>query len=108
MTILDDVRSVAPALGSYTDRVLTGALRKRTALTPRDRSLVTVTALIAANQMDLLPVTLDRALDDGVKPSEVSEIITHLAFYTGWANAMDAIAAAKDLFKSRNIGVDQL
>jgi 4-carboxymuconolactone decarboxylase len=43
-----------------------------------------------------------------VKPAELSEIITHLAFYTGWANAMDAVAAAKDVFKSRNIGADQL
>jgi 4-carboxymuconolactone decarboxylase len=43
-----------------------------------------------------------------VKPAEISEIITHLAFYTGWANAMDAIPTARDVFKSRNIGADQL
>ena len=55
-----------------------------------------------------LPDYLARALDNGVKPSEISEIITHLAFYTGWANAMNAIPAARDVFRSRNIGADQL
>src|SRR5947208_9665600 len=48
------------------------------------------------------------ALDNGVKPREVSEIVTHLAFYSGWANAMSAVAVAKDVFASRKIGADQL
>jgi 4-carboxymuconolactone decarboxylase len=48
------------------------------------------------------------ALDNGVKPREISEIITHLAFYSGWSNAMSAIAATKDVFAERNIGSDQL
>jgi 4-carboxymuconolactone decarboxylase len=108
MSILHDVRSVAPALAVYTDQVLIGDLWKRTDLTPRDRSLVTVTALIAANQMVLLPVYLDRALDDGVKPSEVSEIITHLAFYTGWPNSFSASGVAKNVFARRGIGIEQL
>ena len=55
-----------------------------------------------------LPYYLGLALDNGIKPAEISEIITHLAFYTGWANAMDAIPAASGIFKSRNIGADQL
>ena len=85
-----------------------GDLWKRAGLSPRDRSIVTVSALIARDQTVELLYYLNLALDNGVKPAEISEIITHLAFYTGWANAMDAIPAAKDVFKSRKIGVDQL
>ena len=85
-----------------------GDLWKRPGLPARDRSIVTVAALIARDQTVELPYYLNLALDNGVKPAELSEIITHLAFYTGWANAMDAVAAAKDVFKSRNIGADQL
>ena len=85
-----------------------GDLWKRADLSARDRSIVTVAALIARNQTVGLPYYLTLSLDNGVKPAEISEIITHLAFYTGWANAMDAIPAAKEVFKSRNIGADQL
>jgi 4-carboxymuconolactone decarboxylase len=51
---------------------------------------------------------LNRALDDGLKPSEISEVTTHLAFYSGWANAMSAVAVAKDVFRARGIGAGQL
>ena len=69
---------------------------------------MTLAALIARNQMIELPHYLDLALDSGVSPREVSEIITHLAFYSGWGNAMAAVAAAKDVFIQRGIGPDQL
>lgn len=68
----------------------------------------TLAALIARNQTIELPGYLDLALDSGVKPREISEIITHLAFYAGWANAMSAVAIAKDVFAARKIGADQL
>jgi 4-carboxymuconolactone decarboxylase len=55
-----------------------------------------------------MPHQLNLALDNSVTPSEISEIITHLAFYSGWANAMSAVAVAKDVFTARNIGADQL
>jgi 4-carboxymuconolactone decarboxylase len=77
-------------------------------LSPRDRSLVTVSALIARNQTIEMPYHFNLALDNGVKPSEISEIVTHLAFYSGWANAMSAVAVAKDVFGKRGIGSDQL
>ncbi|MHC2620262.1 4-carboxymuconolactone decarboxylase [Bradyrhizobium huanghuaihaiense] len=104
----EDIRAVAPALESYAQKVLKDDLWKRPGLSVRDRSIVTVAALIARNQTVELPTHLGLALDSGVKPSEISEIITHLAFYTGWANAMGAIPAARDAFRSRNIGADQL
>ena len=104
----EDVRSVAPALEKYAQEVILADLWKRPGLSPRDRSIATVAALIARDQAVELPYYLNLAIDNGVKPLEISEIITHLAFYTGWANAMGAIAAARSVFKSRNIGADQL
>ena len=78
------------------------------AFPPRDRSVVTLAALIGRNQTIALADHLKLALDHGVKPAEISEIITHLAFYSGWANAMAAIAVTKEVFVERNIGPDKL
>jgi 4-carboxymuconolactone decarboxylase len=97
-----------PALDKYTQERLLGEVWKRLGLSARDRSIVTVAALIARNQRIELPYYLNLALDNGVKPSEISEIITHLAFYSGWPNAMSAIAVAKDVFAARKISGDQL
>jgi 4-carboxymuconolactone decarboxylase len=108
MLTLDDVRMVAPALERYTQGPLLGDLWKRPDLSPRDRSIITVAALIARNQTIEMPYHFDLALDNGVRPSEISEVITHLAFYSGWANAMSAVAIAKDVFGKRGIGADQL
>jgi 4-carboxymuconolactone decarboxylase len=105
---VDDVRAVSPALERYTKGPLLDGLWKRPELSPRDRSVVTVAALIARIQTIEMPFHFALALDNGVKPSELSEIITHLAFYSGWANAMSAVAVAKDIFHQRGIGVDQL
>jgi 4-carboxymuconolactone decarboxylase len=108
MLTIDDVRAVAPALEKYAQGRLLGDVWKRPGLAPRDRSIVTLAALIARNQTIEMPYYLNLALDSGVKPSEISEIITHLAFYSGWANAMSAVAVAKDVFAERRIGADQL
>jgi 4-carboxymuconolactone decarboxylase len=102
------MRMVAPALEKYTQERLFGDVWKRPGLAPRDRSIVTLAALIARNQTIELPFYLNLALDNGVQPREVSEIITHLAFYSGWANAMSAVAVAKDVFAARKIGSDQV
>jgi alkylhydroperoxidase/carboxymuconolactone decarboxylase family protein YurZ len=99
---------VAPALNKYTQDRLLGDVWKRPGLSRRDRSVVTLAALIGRNQTTALSDHLKLALDHGVKPTEISEIITHLAFYSGWANAMAAVAVAKDVFAERNIGPDQL
>jgi 4-carboxymuconolactone decarboxylase len=105
---LDDVRMAAPALATYTRDTLLGDVWKRPGLGPRDRSIITLAALIARNQTIEMPYHVNLALDNGVKPSEISEIITHLAFYAGWANAMATVAIAKDVFAKRKIGTDQL
>src|SRR2546427_7714558 len=103
-----DLMTVAPALHQYTHSRLFGDVWKRPGLAPRDRSIVTLAALIARNQMIELPFHLDLALQNGVTPREISEIITHLAFYSGWANAMAAVAVAKKVFSRRGIWADQL
>ncbi len=99
---------VAPALEQYTQERLLGEVWKRPGLAPRDRAVVTLAALIARNQTIEMPRYLAMALENGVKPREVSEMITHLAYYSGWANAMSAVAVAKEVFAQRGIGPDQL
>lgn len=103
-----DIQSVSPSLEHYRHTTVEGDLWKRPGLSPRDRSIVTLAALIARNQASEMPRWIAFALDHGVKPSEVSEIVTHLAFYSGWPNAMSAVAAAKEVFAERGIGPDQL
>src|SRR2546422_6471604 len=108
MAGLDDMRTVVPALEKYTQGRLLGDVWKRPGLASRDRGIVTLSALIARNQTIEMRYYLNLALDNGVKPREISEIITHLAFYSGWANARAAVAVAKDVFAQRKIGTDQL
>jgi len=108
VTARHDVQSVAPAFERYTQEALLGDVWKRPGLNMRDRVIVTLAALIARNQTVELPFYLGLALDSGVKPREISEIITHLAFYSGWENAVSATVVTKDVFAARNIGVDQL
>ena len=91
----------APALGGYTETVLAGDLWQRTDLSLRDRSIVTVAALIAGGHTASMPADLNRALDHGVKTAELGGIITHLAFYAGWPNAMSAAAAARSVLAPR-------
>jgi len=105
---VEEVGQVSPALEKYTLGTIVGNLWKRPDLSPRDRSVVTISALIARNQTMGMPHYFDLALESGVTPGEISEIITHLAFYAGWSNAFAAIALVKDIFVQRRIGVDQL
>jgi len=88
----------APKLVDLTDRVLFGDVWERPELSKRDRSLVTVAALIALNRPEQLRSHLKRALDNGLTKEELIEVITHLAFYSGWPNAMTSIMVAKDVF----------
>ena len=87
----------APKLVELTDNVLFGDVWERPELSKRDRSPVTVAALIALNRPDQLRFHLGRAVENGVKEQELVEAITHLAFYAGWPSAMTAIMIAKEL-----------
>ncbi|KQW00138.1 carboxymuconolactone decarboxylase family protein [Rhizobacter sp. Root1221] len=92
---------VAPKLAQLTDDVLFGDVWTRPGLPPRDRSLVTVSALIAMNRPDQLRSHMALARDNGVTRDELVETITHLAFYSGWPNAVTAIGVARDVFASK-------
>jgi 4-carboxymuconolactone decarboxylase len=104
----DDVRKVAPALEAYTQERLYGEVWKRPGLIARDRSLITIATLIARDQTPALTYYFNQAIENGVKPREISETITHLAFYAGWANALGAVGAARDVFAQRGISADQI
>ena len=102
------MQAITPPLATYTDDVLFGDVWKRTELVPRDRSLVTVAALIAGGHTQQMTGHFNRALDNGVKPAEISAVITHLAFYCGWPRAVSAVGVAKDVFAKRGIATDGL
>jgi 4-carboxymuconolactone decarboxylase len=87
-----------PKMVSLTDDVLFGDIWERPELSKRDRSLITVAALIAGGNTEQLPAHLMRAKDNGLTETELKEVITHLAFYAGWPKAMSAIAVAKRVF----------
>src|SRR5512134_423849 len=95
---LDQVRDFAPKLMELTDEVLFGDVWERPGLSKRDRSLITVAALVALYRTRELPGHLGRALTNGVTRDELVELITHLAFYAGWPCAMSAMVAAKEVF----------
>lgn len=92
---------VNPKLAQLTDDVLFGDVWARPGLSQRDRSLVTVSALIALNRPDQLRSHLQRARDNGLTEAELIEAMTHLAFYTGWPNAITASLVAKEVFKKK-------
>ena len=93
-----EVRQVAPRLIELTESVVYGDIWERPGLSKRDRSLITVAALIAMYRGDQLTGHLERALANGVTREEIGEVITHLAFYAGWPTAMTAGRIAKKVF----------
>jgi 4-carboxymuconolactone decarboxylase len=94
---------IAPALGDYTDKVLFGDVWKRPGLSPRDRSLATVSCLISSYRINELPFHLKRALDNGVTRDELIETITHLAFYAGWPAASTATGILRRVFAEADL-----
>jgi 4-carboxymuconolactone decarboxylase len=90
---------IAPALADYTDNVLFGDVWERPGLSPRDRSLITVASLIALYRTNELPFHLRKALDNGISRDELIEVITHLAFYSGWPTASSAVSIARRVFE---------
>jgi 4-carboxymuconolactone decarboxylase len=104
----EDVNAVSPALAAYTQASIVDDLWGRPQLSRRDRSIVTVSALIARNQTIGIQHYANQALDNGVRPAELSELITHLAFYAGWSNAFSAIVVVKDIFAERGIATSAL
>lgn len=92
----------APKLVELTDNVLFGDIWERPGLSKRDRSLITVAALVSLYRTEQMAFHLGRALENGVTEDELIEVITHLAFYAGWPNAMTAIGTARSVFGSED------
>ncbi len=99
---------VAPGLATLTDDVLYGDVWQRPDLSPRDRSLVTISVLIATGNTAPLNGHLNRALTNGVKPSEASALLAHLAMYCGWPRAVSALEVYDQVYKARNIDTSTL
>ena len=93
------VGDFAPKLAELTDEVLFGDVWARPELSPRDRSLITVAALIANGNTEQLVGHLNRAKANGLTETELAEMIIHLAFYAGWPRTMSAVKVAREVFK---------
>lgn len=90
---------IAPALAEITDQILFGNIWERPGLSPRDRSLVTITSLISLYRVNELPFHLKKGLENGLTREEIIETITQLAFYSGWPPAMTALQIARNVFE---------
>lgn len=95
------MREVAPHLAELSNDVLFGDVWERPGLSKRDRSLITVATLVAMYRSDQLRGHIGRALDNGVTKEEIGEVITHMAFYSGWPTAAQASRIAKEVFDAR-------
>ena len=91
------IGDVAPKLAELTDEVLFGEVWERPQLSKRDRSLITCAALVALGKTEQMSFHFPYALENGVTREELLELITHLAFYAGWPNAMSAVVRAREL-----------
>lgn len=99
---LERIRSIVPKLVDLTEKVVFGDVWERPELSKRDRSLITCAALVALQRPDQLRGHLDRALKNGVTKEELGELITHLAFYSGWPTAVTAANIAKEVFEKQS------
>jgi len=98
------IGNFAPKLVELSDKVLFGDIWERPQLSKRDRSLITCVALVAMGKTEQMTFHFPRAIENGVTEEELVELITHLAFYAGWPNAMSAVTRAKELFASESKG----
>lgn len=99
---------LAPALVHFTDDVLFGEVWERTELSPKERSLITVAALVSMGSSEQLNFHLPLAKKNGATEAELIEVITHLAFYAGWPKAMSAMSVAKQVFSAGKDGAPHL
>ena len=101
-------QTLVPGLATYTDEVLYGDVWRRTELSARDRSLVTISVLIATGKSAQLVGHLGRALNNGVQPSEASGVLTHLALYCGWPSAVSALDVYEQVYTARKVDIAAL
>ncbi|MEZ0492217.1 carboxymuconolactone decarboxylase family protein [Kineococcus sp. TBRC 1896] len=104
----DALEQVAPGLARYQREDLEEGLWARPGLAARDRHLVTLAHLVGSGQTQHLTTYLEDALDAGLTPAEVSETVTHLAFYSGWENAASAVGPLQEVFAARGVSAQDL
>lgn len=92
------LEEIAPKLGQLTDDVLFGDVWERPQLSKRDRSLITCTAIVASGRTEQMKTHFPRAIANGVTKEELVEMITHMAFYSGWPSAVSAALQAREIF----------
>ena len=95
--------AAAPYLGELEESVLFGQVWKRSQLSERDRAMVTVAVAQARYQTDALREYLNRALDAGVTPEEIGELLTHVTMYAGWPSGSNASRVVTDVYRARGI-----
>lgn len=96
-------RTIAPKLADLTEELLFGDIWARDGLSPRDRSIITLSALIAQYRIEQIDYHLGKALNNGVTKEELVELITHVTFYSGWPAGMSAIALANKVFEEKGL-----
>src|SRR3989442_15824560 len=104
MSTKNPLADFAPKLVEITEKVLFGDVWERPQLSKRDRSLITCAAIVAMGKTEQMNFHFPRAIENGVTQEELVELITHLAFYAGWPNAMSAVTRAKELFAAESKG----
>ena len=98
-TVRETIGELAPNFVRYTEEILFGDVWRSDALSLRDRSLITVAALVAGEHTNQLPYHLTLAKENGLSEAELFEVMTHLAFYVGWPRAASAIQVGKEVFR---------
>lgn len=99
--VSESLRELAPAFVDYSEKVLFGDLWQREQLSLRDRSLITISALVAGGLMEQLPYHLRLAVENGLQKEEFVEVITHLAYYAGWPRAASALQVVEAIFGNK-------
>jgi 4-carboxymuconolactone decarboxylase len=99
----DAVRGTVPKMIEVAEQVIYGDIWERPGLSKRDRSLIVIASLISTYRPEQFRGHLARALDNGVTKDEIAEVITHLAFYSGWPASMTAANIAREVFEQRGL-----
>ncbi|GAV12745.1 carboxymuconolactone decarboxylase family protein [Paenibacillus sp. chi10] len=99
--VSESLRGLAPAFVDYSENVLFGDLWQREQLSLRDRSLITISALVAGGLMEQLPYHLRLSVENGLQQEEIVEVITHLAYYAGWPRAASALQVVEVVFGNK-------
>jgi 4-carboxymuconolactone decarboxylase len=99
--VSESFSEVSPSLVKDTTEFLFTDLWLRPDLAPRDRSLVTVSGLIANGQVGQVQYHLGRAMENGLTREQAAEVVSHIAFYAGWPSAFSALPVVKSVFEGR-------